>query len=350
MTNPYFTLPDVTGMLSTVDSPTQRAFGRADVEAAVATCFPGRAVRSAVPLTGGSFGTVWRVGLAGDQDDLVLKVGPDPAARLLRYEAGMLAAEAEYLRLAAGAPGVPTPRLLAERPDYLFMSLIPGVPMPDLPSDTDTRAVRFDSGAAIARLHGVRGPFFGYAGPRARGGTWPEAFRAMVEAVLDDAVDWDVTLPVAPDAIRSAVAASHDVLAEVTEPVLVHFDLWDGNVLAISDDAGVRLGGLVDGERYLFGDPCIDFASPALFRDIFDDPDDPFVAGYRSVRPLSTTPSLRRRTWLSQLYLYLVMLVEMPSRGLDRHGEHARRWALLADLVTDLLARIDPLAATKPRG
>jgi hypothetical protein len=68
------------------------------------------------------------------------------------------------------------------------------------------------------------------------------------------------------------------------------------------------------------------------------------------VRPLPITPSLRRRTWLSQLYLYLVMLVEMPSRGLDRHGEHARRWALLADLVTDLLARIDPLAATKPRG
>jgi hypothetical protein len=78
-----------------------------------------------------------------------------------------------------------------------------------------------------------------------------------------------------------------------------------------------------------------------LFRDIFDDRDEPFVAGYRSVRPFPVDSSVRRRTWLSQLYLYLVMLVEMPSRGMDRYGPDARRWALLTDLVTDLLAKLD---------
>src|SRR5262249_25594032 len=155
---------------------------------------------------------------------------------------------------------------------------------------------------------------------------------AMVEALFADAADWNLTLPVHPDGIRAAIAASADVLAAVTEPALVHFDLWDGNVLAVGHGDQWRLGGLVDGERHLFGDPCIDFASPALFRDLFDDPADPFLAGYRSVRPFAVDCDVRRRTWLSQLYLYLVMLVEMPSRGMDRHGADAGRWNLLTRL------------------
>ena len=327
-------------MLSIMSSPTQRVFVRSDVDAAVASCFPGHTVQQATVLTGGSFGTVWRVGL-DDGRDVVLKVGPDPAARLLRYEAGMLESEAEYLRLVVAAPEVPAARLLAQTPDYLFMSLVPGTPLPDLPAGTDTRGVRFASGAAIARLHQINGDFFGYAGPRARASTWPEAYRAMIEALLADAVDWNLTLPVRPDEVRRAVEASTDVLATVTEPMLTHFDLWDGNVLAIADDGPLRLGGLVDGERHLFGDPFIDFASPALFRDIFDDPADPFVVGYQSVRPFVVDHQVRRRTWLSQLYLYLVMLVEMPSRGMDPYGSDAPRWQALTRLVTELLAKLD---------
>jgi fructosamine-3-kinase len=228
------------------------------------------------------------------------------------------------------------------------MSLVPGVPLPDLPPGADTWQVRFDSGAAIARLHSVRGAFFGYAGPRPQGSTWPDAYKAIVEALIADAVDWDVDLPVRPDVLRATIAANTDALAAVTEPVLVHFDLWDGNVLAVADACGLRLSGLVDGERYLFGDPCIDFASPALFRDIFDDPDDPFLAGYRSIRPLPASPVIRRRTWLSQLYLYLVMLVEMPSRGMDRCAAGSARWALLRDLVSDLVAKLGSDRQPKP--
>ncbi|HWB36072.1 MAG TPA: aminoglycoside phosphotransferase family protein, partial [Rugosimonospora sp.] len=270
-------------------SPTQRAFSYADVVTAAKVAF-GEPVSHATELSGGSFGTVWRVDLA-DGRSTVLKVGPDPAAKLLRYEAGMLACEAQYLRLVeARAPGVPGPRLLHEGDDWLFMTLVPGTPLHGLPDTVDGAPARFEAGAAIARLHGVTGDFFGYPGDRPHADAWPAAFAGMLDALLADAVDWGVELPVEPEALRRLVSRHHDVLVGVTTPVLLHFDLWDGNVLTVpgapaaTGERTARLSGIVDGERYLWGDPMIDFASPWLLRDIFADPEHPFVRGYQSVR------------------------------------------------------------------
>jgi fructosamine-3-kinase len=325
-------------MLSRMASPTQRELSVAEVAVMVGEAFgPGTQVADAVPLSGGGFGTVWRVDLAAGRRT-VLKVGPAPAAKLLSYEAGMVGAEADYLRLVADrAPAVPTPRLLHQGRDWLFMTLVPGTPLPSLPAGTEAATVRYECGAAVARLHAVTGDRFGYTGPRPHAATWPAAFTAMVEALLDDAMAWGVPLPVEADRVRATVAAQRDLLATVTVPALVHFDLWDGNVLATADS---HLAGLVDGERYLYGDPLIDFASPALFRDIFSEPDHPFVLGYRSVRPFTVDSEVRRRAWLYQLYLYLIMTVEFPSRGMSP-TTHADRWARLARLLEDRLSNLD---------
>jgi fructosamine-3-kinase len=278
-------------------------------------------------LTGGSFGSVWRVDLA-DGRRTVLKSAPEPDAKILIYEAGMLAEEANYLRLAAQIADVPTAELLYLDDDILFMTCLPGVPMASLPASVDTSGLRAECGAAIARLHGLAGPRFGYAGDRPNATTWPVAFAAIMEAVLDDAVTWNVPLPVPPSAVRAAVDAHRTLLAAVTTPSLLHFDLWDGNVM-VEDD---HLSGLVDGERYLFGDPLVDFVSPALFRDIGETPDDPFVRGYDRVRALQIDAGVRRRLWLYQLYLYLLMIVEYPSRGMSV-ADDPERWDLLCDLV-----------------
>lgn len=314
-------------------SPTQRILTAADVVAAAAVSFgAGTPVVDLAPLGGGSFGSVWRVDLA-DGRRTVLKSAPRPGARLLRYEAGMLAAEAGYLRLAAGVPGVPAPRLLHEADDWLFMTLLPGVALPDLPPGMDTAGVRRECGATVARLHAVTGDYFGYPGDRPRAATWPEAMAAIFEALLADAADFEVTLPVPPAAIRAVVADHHDLLATVTTPSLLHWDLWDGNVLVTRDTAGPRLSGLVDGERYMWGDPLVDFVSPALMRDILETPDDPFVAGYRERRAVTLDADAHRRLRLYQLHLYLLMLIEYPSRGMSREDPPGR-WEAIAAQVT----------------
>jgi fructosamine-3-kinase len=250
----------------------------------------------------------------------------------------MVEAEAEYLRLVeAGAPELPVPRFLYGALDWMFMTRLAGVSMPDLLAGVDTAGVRFESGAAIARLHRITGEFFGYSGERPRAGTWREAYHLMIEALLHDAIVWDVPLPVDPDEIRAVVAAQATALDTVTAPSSVHFDLWDGNVLSSPD--GRHLTGMVDGERYLWGDPFIDFASPAPFRDILDTPDDPFLCGYTSVAPLVVDDCVRRRVALSQLYLYLVMIVEFPSRGMSFETDEWR-WVAQRGQVQSLIAKL----------
>jgi fructosamine-3-kinase len=322
-----------------MQSPTQRAFTEADVAAAARTAFPDTPMVRCARFSGGSFGTAWRVELA-DGRTVALKVGPDPAAKLLRYEAGMLGAEADYLRLVeAGAPDVPSPRLLYQHPDWLFMTLVPGTPLVDLPAEVDTTPAREQSGVAIARLHGVTGEYFGYPGDRPRADSWPAAYAAMVEDLIADAADWGVPLPVPADELRAVIAARHDVLAGVTTPVLLHFDLWDGNVLATVSDGVARLGGLVDGERYLFGDPMVDFASPWMLRDILAGPEHPFVRGYRSVRPFTVDSAVRCRYAFGQLYLYLVMVVEVRSRAItgdDERWRHEVCGGRVRELVAEL--------------
>jgi aminoglycoside phosphotransferase (APT) family kinase protein len=302
-------------------------------------------------LPGGGFATVLRVDLS-DGRTVVLKIAPPPDVPLLRYERGVIGAEARYLTLVhRELDGIAVPRLVAYGrgpkifdAEWIFTSHLPGAaltaPPGTLPQEQTDR-VRADLGALLARVHTVTGRRFGYDGDRPHGDTWREAFLAMVVSLLADAREWGVDLGIPAGEIESLLVRHGGVLDPVKRPALVHFDLWDGNLLCDWDAGGnLRLTGLVDGERYLFGDPLMDFVSPALYRHIEDEPDHPFVRGYRRVEGRATAldTAAARRLTLYRLHLYLLMTIEMPSRGItrrDRHevlGRMVRRQ--LADIAT----------------
>lgn len=289
-------------------SPTQRELDIADI-AAVIRAGLDTGVATAAELTGGGFATVWRAQLT-DGREVVVKIGPPPQARLLGYERGLLAAEADYFRLVSGR--APVPEVLAEGDEWLITTLLPGRPLADDPEQAD--AVRAELGAAVSRIHRVTGPRFGYTGDRPSGPSWPAAFRAIIDQLLADAAAWAVPVP--------RMDLPFDVLAVVDRPALLHFDLWDGNVLARDG----RLTGLVDGERHLYGDPLLDLVSPALFRRIEDEPDHPFLRGY----PAELDEAAGVRLTLYRIHLYLLMVVECPSRGEPVGGE---RHTFLDDLL-----------------
>lgn len=309
-----------------VRSPTQRVLTRADLDN-YARAALNTGIRDAAELSGGGFAAVWRLDLV-DGRAVVLKVGPAPQTPLLRYETGLIAPEAEYFRLVGDRAPVPT--VLHHDGDALLTTLLPGTAI----APGSAPEVRRQLGAAVAAIHTVTGDRFGYTGPRPHAGTWPDAFAAMVEDLLADAVDWKVELPVPADTVRATVAAHHAVLSTVDRPALLHFDLWDGNVLAVDD----RLTGLVDGERHLYGDPLLDLVSPALFRRIEEEPDDPFAHGYFG-GPATFDGSARRRLGLYRLHLYLLMTVEMPSRGMTG-PESKGRYDLVRALLTEEVTRL----------
>ncbi|MET0418646.1 MAG: phosphotransferase, partial [Actinoplanes sp.] len=158
-------------------SPTQRVLAPADLDSMVAAGLGARVV-AGEELTGGGFAAVWRATLA-DGRDVVVKVGPPASARLLRYERELIAAEAEYFALVREhAPGVPVPEVLAVStdPEWIVTTVLPG----RLLTESDSPRARTDLGAAVARVHRITGPRFGYTGDRAAADTWPVAFLAMI--------------------------------------------------------------------------------------------------------------------------------------------------------------------------
>ncbi|MFG1739073.1 phosphotransferase family protein [Micromonospora chalcea] len=329
-------------------SPTQRVLDPAQVRRYLtASLGPDAEVEGCGPLSGGGFAAVWWVRLA-DGRDVVLKVGPPPHVPLLRYERDMIGAEAHYLRLvAARAPAVPAPALLhhgrdPDLGDWLLMARLPGRTLWDLTqAGADVGPLRAEFGLALTALHAVTGERYGYDGGRAGGATWRDAYTAMIDDMLADAADWAVPLPVPASRVRELVARHAGVLDAVRRPALLHFDGWAGNVLAVDGpDGEPRLSGLVDGERYLWGDPLMDLVSPLLFRRVEDEPGDPLVRAYRTVAPFPFDAGVRRRLGLYRLYLYLLMTVEMPSRNITADSDPGR-----VELLAKLLgAELDDLA------
>ncbi|GIM91770.1 phosphotransferase family protein [Paractinoplanes toevensis] len=303
-------------------SPTQLDLSEQDIAAIVAEGL-GTGITGAEELSGGTFAAVWKAGL-DDGRQVVVKVGPPESARMLRYEAGMIPAEAEYFSMvAAHVPDVPVPAVLAATPGWIITSLLPGTPL----TGHDSARARAECGAAVRRVHTITGDHFGYTGDRASGADWPTAFQAIIDDLRADAADWNVPLP----PLDGVVARHRDVLAAVTRPALLHFDLWDGNVLVGPDGA---LTGLVDGERYLYGDPLLDLVSPAIRHRIEEMPDHPFLAGYR---PAPFDESARVRLTLYRIHLYTLMIAEGPSRGIQlTDGRHDHLTGLLERELADL--------------
>ena len=295
------------------------------------------------PLTGGTYNTVEEL-LLTDGERYVLKTAPAPTVPSLRYERRLLVSEVEFYRAAAEV-GVPAPRVVAvgEEADvpHLLMTACPGEPWNDEVTEAERVPLRRELGRQLARLHTVTGPGYGYPsgafGPLAP--DWRTAFSTMIEGILDDARYYMARLPRSVDQVTYMLEAGYPALDEVTAPALVHFDLWDGNILLDRPaDGEPRIGGLIDGERMFWGDPLADFVSLALLGDIKKD--EAFLAGYREAggRAEFDTPA-RVRLALYRAYLYLIMLTETNPRAVDADQE---RW-VQADVAPELVIALDEI-------
>jgi aminoglycoside phosphotransferase (APT) family kinase protein len=132
--------------------------------------------------------------------------------------------------------------------------------------------------------------------------------------------------------VMAAIERHAGALAEVRAPALVHFDLWDGNVLC----ADGRLTGLVDGERYFWGDPLYDFVCTTIGRRMEEQPDHPVLLGYHPDGPPAFTDAQRARLMLYRLQFCLLLLAEMPSRAMVGEHERERRERVTPWLLAEL--------------
>jgi aminoglycoside phosphotransferase (APT) family kinase protein len=311
---------------------------------------PSAQVTSVTPLDGGTFNDVSRVTLS-DGRRLILKVAPPPDVPILTYERGILRTEALFYELAASHQGLPAVVHAGfghpdGAGDFLLMTEVPGQPWPavaDRIDDGQRQRLRGDLGRIVAGLHAMTGSEFGYPSwPLSA--SWRTAFGGMLDTILTEADQYDIALPLPTRVIRQLAAKHQSVLDEVTTPVLVHFDLWDGNILIDTGAETPRIGGVIDAERAFWGDPLADFVSLALGGDI--QRDEAFLAGYREAGgPARLDASSPVRLALYRTYLYLIMLVESAPR----HYDEAKLERLERSVPPVLAAELGLLMRSEPR-
>jgi len=261
-------------------------------------------------LTEGFFNVAYEVVLPGKA--VILKIAPPIASGIMTYEYNMMQAEVAALRLVREKTTVPVPEILYYdashsicNADYFFMDKLEGDSFYKLKNngmpEAEQKNILSEIGYYNAAMNQILGTSFGYIGqPQKQGPSWKDTFLLMLSDVLKDGETIDISLGVEYDVVRKLIDKASFALEEVTKPVFVHWDLWDGNVF-VKDG---KITGLIDFERALWGDPLME----AYFRAHCHSED--FTMGYGS--------ELRKeapiRALLYDMYLYLIMVIETKFR------------------------------------
>jgi len=294
-------------------------------------------------LTEGFYNAAYR--LETDQGLVcVLKIAPPPGLPVLRYEKDILRAEVEALRLVKAQTNMPVPEVLFYDSSltllsspFFGMEFIPGEPLHKLRGSMDPAdKARIDrqTGEYLRQMNQIGKPqncgpqncelHFGYyAQPESQHPTWRAAFDQMLNGVLQDGADAQISLHMPNAEILTRCRRHYAALDEVRSPALVHWDLWDGNIFV--DPQTKTLTGIIDFERCLWADPLME----ANFGAFGINPD--FFAGYGKALPF--TPAEQTRRSLYNVYLYLIMVIECTYRQYPTHDqENWARGVLQAEL------------------
>jgi aminoglycoside phosphotransferase (APT) family kinase protein len=257
-------------------------------------------IASVVELRDGTYNSTYRVDI-GTERPVVLRVAPEPGRQSRAEREWMRNEHASVPYFAPIAPLMP--RTLAIDfthdvigRDYLFQTLLDGLPAPEgLAAYPRPQWASFfrGMGTIARRIHAVRGGHFGpIAGPGFA--TWSDAVIAYFDDVAAD-LD-DIGLAAADVRETAAAAAQHrKILDEITEPRLLHGDLWTVNTMVASDAPEPTITGVFDCDRTSWGDPQADWSTyragqrPGTERDAY----------WETYGPLPSTPGA---AWRKLLY------------------------------------------------
>lgn len=259
----------------------------------------------------GEFNTIFQI-RSGDKRYFV-KFGSSPEVKVLSYEKDILNTEIGFYKKLEGS-AVKRPNVVftdttrTKVPvDYFIMEAL-NVPLLGytFPSSKQRKRFSYQLGANLAELHKIKGEGYGYPQCGLES-TWAEAYKKMINNIIADATVLDVKLDTYR--INSILERADKYLQEVTEPSLVHFDVWVGNIFVSKTH---NFQGLIDWERAMWGDPVGDFISLNLFHNFARN--EYLIKGYNSVTPFEITESVMIRADLLRMYLGLIMSVEPCTR------------------------------------
>ncbi len=290
-------------------------------------------VQKVTELTEGWFNAIFVIDYTRDGEacSVVMKTGVERGKYVLSYEKDLLKAELEVYDLLKDTI-IPTAKIYARDfshelidCDFFMMERLTGDNWSRL-ADQITPENKDILVAEIARytaaLHQIKGPWYGYLKHDAfyQHPSWKEAFRGMVQMMIDDGKEQGLDLPY--DEMLEIFAPYWDLLDDVQEPCLVNFDMWTKNImLKMGDDGLYHIDAIIDLERCFYGDPCADFiSSNTIVGDVSSC--QTFMDNYSRISGREFTFTQRDRVRQKMYFVYLLIMGGVEAyRQVDEKGK-----------------------------
>jgi len=207
----------------------------------------------------GTYNNTYRVDRDG-ADPVYLRIAPELSRQGHRGRDAMRNEHAATPFLSVLGPLVPrtlavdfTHRLLDR--DYMVQTAVPGTSAAEVFSSYSAPAKEHfyrELGCITRTLHDVRGPWFGPVGGPGES-TWSAALIARYRLLAEDYADAGLGTD-GIERLITAVSVHRGVLDQITEPHLLHGDLWHLNILVDSDPDRPTITGIVDYDAAYWGD------------------------------------------------------------------------------------------------
>lgn len=282
------------------------------------------AIQNIKRLSGGFCSAVYLVETA--EEKMVLKLASGTGVKVMRNEVKYIPTEAEMLKLFQERLDIPMPKLLfyddsGEICDvpYFFMSYLDGVPLCDDQTITDAQRadVKKEMGVITRKICSLKADIFGIPNiPESYCKKNSDFINLLFDWLLCDAEEKGIAIPGITSAdLKKLIRKYGKELDEVTGPVYVHTDTWDGNLLIKNG----KLTGLIDYAAVLWADPLLSHD----FHDFGDVPNPYFLQGYGKIE---FTKNEKIRIQIYCIWQRLGMVVERGYR--EYEDPHMYDWVL----------------------
>lgn len=252
---------------------------------------------------------------------VILKVAPPDKSPVMRHEKNSLESEVKALNKIIGFQHLPAPHVLFfDRSrniidsEYLFLENLEGVPFSELEGLrlSDSCELFNQAGIYAHKINSITEDYFGFLEDSARQfSSWSEAFFSMVDGMLLDAQDTNVTLPFEYDYIRDRISGEAQLLNHVQKPALIHGNLQKGNILI--DKSLFEITGIIAFGHAVFADPLMEPVFGLL------DKNNNFLCSYNSGRKFSNGKKLRMT--LYKIYFALLGLTRCSFHRIPEESE-----------------------------
>lgn len=251
-------------MAEIIESLSKNKLTDEEIRTLAVHAFPDKAVVQIEEMNAGMCNALYRLTF-NDNSKAVLKVSSPGMVGKATNEQWLMESETEAMRLIAEkAPLVKAPKVLYYDDSmtlcsgkYFFMEFVEGELMRDrIKTASPETAAKLSRamGQSVRRIGDIKNDTFGIVNSGITFDCLYGLVHQLIGNVTGDLERAGADMGLSRDEILTRLLRDKPYFDEVTEPSLVHFDIWENNIIVQDDE----IAGILDWERALWGEPLME--------------------------------------------------------------------------------------------